>query len=150
MENSSPKGKEKLSKLIYFLNLIEKKISKKLVLLVETDLTPNKVCLLIKKMKNKIFINYDIGNSASNNFDFEKEKKYFKFVKNIHLKDRIIRGSTIRFGYGNANFIKMFKYLNKTKNTYDFTLQPARSKCNKDIEEIKLNMEYINQLLVNL
>ena len=44
----------------------------------------------------------------------------------------------------------MFKYLNKTKNTYDFTLQPARSKCNKDIEEIKLNMEYINQLLVNL
>ena len=23
-------------------------------------------------------------------------------------------------------------------------------KCNKDIEEIKLNMEYINQLLVNL
>ena len=43
----------------------------------------------------------------------------------------------------------MFKYLNKTKNTYDL-LFPARSKCNKDIEEIKLNMEYINQLLVNL
>ena len=52
--------------------------------------------------------------------------------------------------YGNANFKKMFIYLNKTKNTYDFTLQPARSKCNKDIEEIKLNMEYINQLLLNL
>lgn len=150
LENSSPKGKKKLSKLIYFLNLIKKKTSKKLILLIETDLTPNKVCLLIKKMQNKIFINYDIGNSACNNFDFEKEKKYFKFVKNIHLKDRKKKGSTIRFGYGNANFNKLFNYLKKTNNSYDFTLQPARSKCNKDIEEIKLNMEYINQLLVNL
>ena len=150
LENSSPKGKKKFMKLIYFLNLIKKRNSKKLILLIETDLTPDSVCLLIKKMKNKIFINYDIGNSACNNYDFEKEKKYFKFVKNIHLKDRIKKGSTIRFGYGNANFNKLFNYLKKTKNSYDFTLQPARSKCNKDIEEIKLNIEYINQLLLNL
>ena len=38
----------------------------------------------------------------------------------------------------------------KNKNKYDFTLQPARSKNNKDIKEIKLNIEYIEHLLLNL
>ena len=57
-------------------------------------------------MKNRIFINYDIGNSAAKNFDFNQEKKYFRYVKNIHLKDRIKYGSTIRFGHGNADFKK--------------------------------------------
>lgn len=150
LENSSPKNKNKFKKLIYFFNLILKKISKNIILLIETDLKPKLVLLLIKKLKNKIYINYDIGNSASNNYDFEEEKKYFKFVKNIHLKDRIKHGSTVRFGLGNANFKKMFIYLKKNNKNYDFTLQPARSKCNKDIEEIKLNIKYINQLLLNL
>ena len=63
---------------------------------IETDLKPSILLELIKKMKNKIFINYDIGNSASKGYDFNKEKKYFKFVKNIHLKDRIKKGSTVR------------------------------------------------------
>ena len=55
-------------------------------------------------MKND-FINYDIGNSAAKNFDLIR-KKYFRYVKNIHLKDRIKYGSTIRFGHGNADFKK--------------------------------------------
>jgi hypothetical protein len=150
LENSSPKGKLKMNKLVYLLNLIKNKISKKLLILIETDLTPNSICILIKKMNNEIYINYDLGNSASKNYNFENEKKYFKFVKNIHLKDRIKYGTTVRFGLGNANFKKMFNYLIKNKNSYDFTLQPARSKCNKDIKEIKLNIEYIDQLLLNL
>ena len=139
-----------MNKLVHLLNLIKNKISKKLLILIETDLPPNSICILIKKMNDNIYINYDLGNSASKNYNFESEKKYFKFVKNIHLKDRIKHGTTVRFGLGNANFKKMFNYLIKNKNNYDFTLQPARSKCNNDIKEIKLNIEYINQLLSNL
>jgi len=105
---------------------------------------------LIKRMKNKVYINYDLGNSASKDYDFNEEKKYFKFVKNIHLKDRIKNGSTVRFGQGNANFKKMFAFLIKNKNKYDFNLQPARSKNNEDINEIKLNIRYIESLLLNL
>ena len=77
-------------------------------------------------------------------------KKYFKFVKNIHLKDRIKNGSTVRFGLGNADFKKMFIFLMKSKNHYDFNLQPARSKNNEDIKEIQTNIEYIDYLLMNL
>tara|TARA_B100001057_G_C22871767_1_gene959312 strand:+ start:12830 stop:13672 length:843 start_codon:yes stop_codon:yes gene_type:complete len=150
LENSSPKGKLKLDKLILLFNKIKKKISNKIFVLIETDLNPVILLKLIKKMKKKIYINYDLGNSASKNYNFNEEKKYFKFVKNIHLKDRIKYGSTVRFGKGNANFEKLFDFLMKNKNKYDFTLQPARSKNNKDIKEIKLNIEYIEQLLLNL
>ena len=150
LENSSPVGKLKQKKLILMLNEIRKKVSSKLLLLIETDLKPVELSIMIKKMKNKIFINYDLGNSASKDYDFNEEKKYFKFVKNIHLKDRVKNGSTIRFGLGNANFKKMFAFLMKNKNNYDFNLQPARSKRNEDIKEIKINIEYIESLLINL
>ena len=150
LENSSPTGKFNQDKLILILNEIRNKIPNKLFLLLETDLKPVELLTLIQKMKNKIFINYDLGNSASKNYNFNEEKKYFKFVKNIHLKDRIKNGSTVRLGYGNANFKKMFTFLMKNKNNYDFNLQPARSKSNEDIREIKLNIEYIENLLMDL
>ncbi len=150
LESSSPNTKLKRNKLVYLINEIQKKMPNNLLILIETDLKPLELIELIKKMKRKIFINYDLGNSASKNYDFNEEKKYFKFVKNIHLKDRIKNGSTVRFGYGNANFKEFFKFLSKSKNNYHFTLQPARSKCNKDIKEIKLNIKYIEQLLLNL
>lgn len=150
LENSSPTGKFNQDQLILILNEIRKKIPNKLFLLLETDLKPVELLILIKKMKNKIFINYDLGNSASKNYNFNEEKKYFRFVKNIHLKDRVKNGSTVRFGYGNANFKKMFTFLMKNKNNYDFNLQPARSKSNEDIREIKLNIEYIENLLIDL
>ena len=150
LENSSPTGKFNQDQLILILNKIRKKVPNKLFLLLETDLKPIELLTLIKKMKNKIFINYDLGNSASKNYNFDEEKKYFRFVKNIHLKDRVKNGSTVRFGYGNANFKKMFTFLMKNKNNYDFNLQPARSKSNEDIREIKLNIEYIENLLMDL
>ena len=149
LENSSPNEKIKFNKLVILLNEIKKIISNELFILIETDLKPLKLILLIKKMKNKIYINYDLGNSASKNYNFEDEKKYFKFVKNIHLKDRVKGGSTVRFGHGNADFKKLFIFLKKSKNSYDFTLQPARSKCNKDVKEIKLNIEYVEKLLLD-
>ena len=48
---------------------------------IETDLKPSILLELIKKMKNKIFINYDIGNSASKGYDFNKEKNTLNLLK---------------------------------------------------------------------
>ena len=44
----------------------------------------------------------------------------------------------------------LFNFLYKNKSKYNFTLQPARSKCNKDIKEIKINIKYLDQLLSKL
>ena len=150
LENSTPDTKLKQKKLILLLNLVIKIMPNKLYVSIETDLKPSILLEIIKKMNNKVFINYDLGNSASKNYNFNEEKKYFRFVKNIHLKDRVKNGSTVRFGQGNANFRKMFAFLIKNKNKYDFNLQPARSKNNEDINEIKLNIRYIESLLLNL
>ncbi len=150
LENSSPKNKIKIEKLILLFYKIKKKIPRKIKILIETDLKPSLLISFIKKMKNQIFINYDIGNSASKDYNFDVEKKYFDFVKNIHLKDRIKNGPTVRFGKGNANFKKILNFLMKSKKRYNFNLQPARSNCNKDIDEIKLNMIYIKKIVYSL
>lgn len=150
LEKSSPNSKIKINKIIDIFKKVKKSIPSKLFILLETDIKPENLIILIKRLKKKVFINYDIGNSASKNYEFDKEKKYFKYVKNIHLKDRIKNGSTIRFGNGNANFKELFQFLHKNKSKYNFTLQPARSKCDKDIKEIKLNINYLDQLLLKL
>ena len=72
---------EEIKKL---LNLIKKKS----YFLFEIDYMPNKINKFIKRFNsNKVGINYDTGNSAGLGYDFRKEFKYFKYVKNIHIKD---------------------------------------------------------------
>jgi len=152
VDNGSIEDEKTEKSLIQIFKKLKTQIKKKKIqILFESNFSPKKLKKFMLNFDKSIFgINYDLGNSASKNYNFNSEKKYFKFVKNIHLKDRRKYGHTVRFGDGNANFKKMFSYLIKNKNKYDFTLQPARSKCNKDIEEIKLNIEYIKQLLLNL
>ena len=53
---------------------------------------------------------YDTGNSASLVINLMK-KKYFDKVHNIHIKDRKIKGSTVRLGKGNFNFTNFFIYI---------------------------------------
>ena len=99
----------------------------------------------MKKLNKKFGINYDTGNSASLGFDFNEEKKYFKYVHNIHIKDRIFRGQSVRLGKGDFNFKKFFLYIKKIKYKGNLILQTARSK--KHIDEIILNRNFIKKLI---
>ena len=58
--------------------------------LFEIDLPPSKVKNFISKFNKKLFgINYDLGNSASLNFNVSEEfKLYSNRIFNIHIKDR--------------------------------------------------------------
>ena len=114
--------------------------------LFESDYKPNKLLNFIKKFKsNKFGINYDTGNSASLNYDFSKEKVYFKYVKNIHIKDRKKKSKTIRLGQGNWNYKKFFNFLRKKQYTGNFILQTARSNKKKHIEEILINKNFFEK-----
>ena len=77
----------------------------------------------------------------------EEFASYFKYIKNIHIKDRILRGNTVRLGKGNANFKKFFKNLKKYKYNNMLIYQTARSKNNDDLGEIKKNMEFIKKFI---
>ena len=102
----------------------------------------------ISKFDKSLFgINYDSGNSAALDHNIKEEFKFYgNRIYNVHIKDRIKYGKTVRLGLGNANLKELFKKLKNIKYKGNLILQTARSNNNKDIEEIKINLKYLNEL----
>ena len=125
-------------------------IKKKEIILFESDLNPAKLKIFIKKFPRGNFgINYDTGNSASLGYDIETEfNAYGKYIKNIHIKDRIYKGKTVRLGRGNANFETLKKLLIKINYNKHIILQTARGEKNKDIEKLKINLKFLKKKLI--
>ena len=120
------------------------------MILFESDFAPKVLLKFIKRFDTRFFgINYDTGNSASLGYKFENEIIYFKFVKNIHLKDRLYNGETKRLGEGDFNFKKFISFIIRNKYKGNFIFQTARSKYNKHLEEIIINKKYVIRLISN-
>jgi hexulose-6-phosphate isomerase len=150
VDNSSIKNFNQEKELISTLN--EKKflklLKKKSQILFESDYSPKKIIKFIKKFNLKKFgINYDTGNSASLNYNVKKEKTYFKYVKNIHIKDRLKNGPSVRLGNGNWDYISFFNILKKIKYNNNLILQTARAKNGNHVEEINYSKKFILNLL---
>ena len=146
LEKQSLINSERKQKVLTYLNFLLKKYEKKISFLIEIDLKPKDVLIYIKNFKGKIGITYDTGNSAGLGYKFKEEKNYFKFVKNIHLKDKLKNGKSTRLGKGNYNFKKLFNFLKKINYRYGINLQTARSKNGNDLDEILINMKYLKNL----
>lgn len=151
VDNSSIISKSVQKKVIHQFKKLNNILKKnKVMILFESDFEPKKLLSFIKKFDNENFaINYDLGNSASLSFNIEEEfKLYGKFIKNIHIKDRIINGKTVRLGKGNVDFKKFFKLLNKMKYNGPLICQTARSsKKGADYQELKTNLEFLNNYI---
>jgi len=135
-------------KLIKILSNFKKYLKKKKIeILFESDLNPKKLKKFIQNFDKDLFgINYDLGNSASLGYNVDDEfRNYFEYIKNIHIKDRIYKGSTVRLGKGSANFHKFFRNLKKYKYNNMLIYQTARSNKNDDIGEIKKNILFIKK-----
>tara|TARA_B100000242_G_C42943104_1_gene437339 strand:- start:25 stop:846 length:822 start_codon:yes stop_codon:yes gene_type:complete len=142
VDNSSIKSYQEEKEIIKIIKKLLIYIKRNSKILFEIDYPPHKVINFIKKFKsNKIGINYDTGNSAGLNYNFEDEIKYIKYIKNIHIKDRILDGYSVRLGNGNWNYKKFFKLI-KNKYKGNYILQTARSKNKKHIEEIIINKKF--------
>jgi L-ribulose-5-phosphate 3-epimerase UlaE len=127
-----------------FLKLLRKKSQ----ILFESDYPPEKIIKFIKKFNLKKFgINYDTGNSACCDYDINKEKIYFKYVKNIHIKDRLKNGPSVRLGNGNWDYLSFFNILKKIKYNNNLILQTARAKNGNHVEEINYSKKFILNLL---
>lgn len=148
VDNSKIKNKDEEK---YLINFFEKYISPKLGkirILFEIDYKPKNVFNFIKKFKSgKFGINYDTGNSASMNYNILDEFKYFKFVKNIHIKDREKFGNTVDLGNGNWDYKLFFKKLKKSNYCGSLILQTARAKDGKHVIKILDNLNFIRKHL---
>ncbi len=148
VDNGSIKSHKELKNLHIICKSIEKLLVKnRQKVLFEIDLPPRRVKNFISKFNKKLFgINYDLGNSASLNYDVSEEfKLYSNYIFNIHIKDRKLFGNTVALGKGNANFKKFFFELNKTNYKGNFILQTARSKPNNHAKDLKRYKSFLEK-----
>ena len=113
-------------------NNLEKIISiaegNNVTIVLETDLNPQNFEEFLKKFEHKsIMANYDSGNSTSLGYDVKEELIILKkWIKNVHVKDRIVGGGTVPLGEGHTNFEEFFSTLSKINYSEDIIIQGAR------------------------
>src|SRR6185369_2868975 len=79
----------------------------------ESDLSPAPLAQLIDKFPREVFgINYDSGNSAALGHDSAEEiSAYAPRILNVHVKDRLLGGTTVPLGTGAANLAKTIRLI---------------------------------------
>ena len=130
VDDGSVDSNEQSKVLLEFLHEKETTISNRGIQIVfESDLGPDDLKAFIGKFSPKSFgINYDIGNSAALGFDVEQEfHAYGDRILNVHVKDRILGGTTVPLGDGNADFTKVFSQLATIGYHGNYILQTARA-----------------------
>ena len=103
----------------------------------ETDLPAPKFREFLEKIDHvRIGANYDTGNSAGLGYDpTEEMQAYGDRIFNVHIKDRILGGTTVKYGTGSTNFESVFKGLSEAGYRGSFILQGARgASLEEDLE----------------
>jgi len=131
------------------VQLLKKQQFKNLIFLFETDFISKKIKLFFNGLSKKNFgINYDLGNSASLGHQVKHDfETYGGLIKNVHLKDRKLKGYTVKFGNGAGDFVNLFKWLKEINYKGNLILQSARSKNNNDVKELQDNISFIKKFL---
>lgn len=115
----------------------------------ETDMESDDFIFYLKKLNHtNIGANYDSGNSSGLGYDLYKEIRTLdKYIYNIHIKDRLLGGSTVRLGTGNADFDSMFKALEEISYNGSYIIQAARGEDGKELETVKSQKAFIENLI---
>ncbi len=98
----------------------------------ESDFAPEPLAHFIERFPEDAFgLTYDIGNSAALGYSaLEEIASYGHRIDNVHVKDRVLGGTTVPLGNGNADFPAVFKALRSAGYAGNFILQTARADGN--------------------
>lgn len=96
----------------------------------ECDFVPSELARFIARLPEDTFgINYDIGNSAALGYNPHEEfAAYAARIVNVHIKDRVLGGTTVPLGTGNADIPAVFRLLRKADYRGHLIMQTARAK----------------------
>lgn len=105
----------------------------------ESDYTPSELARFISRLPADRFgINYDIGNSAALGFNPAEEfAAYGDRVINVHVKDRVLGGTTVPLKSGCADFDAVFSALAQQNYQGNFILQTARASQGNHAEVLR-------------
>ena len=111
----------------------------------ESDFSPSSLSNFIEDLPVDVFgINYDIGNSASLDFNCAEELTlYGSRIFNVHIKDRMKFGSTVPLGMGNADFPLVFRLLRDVDYSGNFIFQTARAVDSDHLGVLRLYKEQV-------
>jgi hexulose-6-phosphate isomerase len=95
----------------------------------ESDFPPERLARFIDRFDSRHFgITYDIGNSASLGYRPEEEiRAYGSRIVNVHVKDRILGGTTVPLGKGDADLQGALRALHNCGYSGNYILQTARA-----------------------
>lgn len=104
----------------------------------ESDFTPVELARFIDRLDPALFgVNYDIGNSASLGMNPAEEiGTYGHRIVNVHIKDRMLGGTTVPLGTGSADFDAVFAGLARAGYAGNYILQTARANDDKHAETL--------------
>ena len=116
----------------------------------ETSLPPDRFAILLERLPHPLLkANYDSGNSSSLGFKPREEfEAYGKRVGSVHIKDRLLGGSTVAPGTGDADFLTLAESLKMVDYTGDFILQVARSVNGEEVKWIQQNREFVMKTFI--
>ena len=94
----------------------------------ESDYPPSELARLLERLPGAYGVNLDLGNSASLGFDPGEEVAAFGArITHVHVKDRLLGGTTVPLGTGAARLPQAFQALSARGYRGNFVLQTARA-----------------------
>jgi L-ribulose-5-phosphate 3-epimerase len=135
-----------VSELVKRTQLLEKNGVK---IAFESDFPPDQLKTFINQFPREHFgINYDSGNSAALGFSPKEEfSAYGDRILNIHIKDRVLHGTTVPLGEGNADFDIIFDEIKKIKYQGNLILQTARSKTEEHAKVLLGYAKFVDKMM---
>jgi hexulose-6-phosphate isomerase len=111
----------------------------RLEIVFETSLPPDAFREFLESFGHPLIrANYDSGNSASLGYDPACELRVLgSLVSNIHIKDRLLHGTTVPLGTGHADFHAVFRTLSEIRYAGPFILQ-----CARDPDDVGVAVRY--------
>jgi L-ribulose-5-phosphate 3-epimerase len=113
----------------------------------ETSLPPAQFAGMLQQLPASVFkVNYDSGNSAALGYkSVEEFAAIGDRIGSVHIKDRVLGGSSVPLGTGDADFGCLFDGLRQLDYSGDFTLQVARGDPGDEIAWAKKNLEFLSR-----
>ena len=111
----------------------------------ESSLEPERFAGLLERLSHPLLkVNYDSGNSSSLGYHPRVEfAAYGSLIGSVHVKDRVLQGSTVPLGSGDADLDSLFDCLREVGYAGDIILQVARDASGDEVAWARFNRGFV-------